>query len=365
MNQVHLSAAGASSGLEALLAGLESSTQGESDQEGGIDITLSTEPELDNANDGGVIQADASADAPVVEPTATAPTKAEKKAAAEAARVQKKADAKIASDKKAADKLAAKVQAAADKAAADALKVQAAADKAAEPAAPKAPVEPRIFFGRNKLGRLEHRLGADINTAILQDLADADLEGDALTEKIAAYKADFKKLAVKVQNRATNVIEFVNGKSTRMNPVIEIAIRMLAKDRQLVTGDTGNLFTRLQTLYTPGAARSMGNSTMGMLKALQIVTESAKQTYVPNPNSALLAHISSKLSLSFVDVDAAIAAGDAAEAARMVPVVAVVEAAPVSLVDGDKDDSVMQDLLTGLVPVVVAETKLEVEEALA
>jgi hypothetical protein len=51
----------------------------------------------------------------------------------------------------------------------------------------------------------------------------------------------------------------------------------------------------------------MGNSTMGMLKALQIVTETGKQSYAPNADSTLLAAISDKLMLSFIDRGEALA----------------------------------------------------------
>ncbi len=174
----------------------------------------------------------------------------------------------------------------------------------AEPVAPKAPVDKRVFFGRDKLGRLEHRLGAELSVHLLLDVGDVDLGDDDLAAKVAANKAMFKGLAVKVQNRATNVIEFISGKAKRLNPVVELALRLLSKDRQIVTGDKGNLYVKMSGLYTEGAARAMGNSTLGALKALKIVTESgAKQTFVPNEESALLALLSSKMLLSFVDVN--------------------------------------------------------------
>jgi hypothetical protein len=174
-----------------------------------------------------------------------------------------------------------------------------------KPAAP-AP-EKRVFWGRNKLGRLEHRLGADVDNALLFVMDELDLEGEPRSKLIGERKAEFKKLAVKVQNRATNVLEYVTGKTQRLNPVIEITLRLLAKDRKIETGDKGNLFLRLSALYTGGSARAMGNSTMGMLKALQIVTETGKQSYAPNADSTLLAAISDKLMLSFIDRGEALA----------------------------------------------------------
>jgi hypothetical protein len=188
---------------------------------------------------------------------------------------------------------------------APAAETQTEATTEDKPAAP-AP-EKRVFWGRNKLGRLEHRLGADVDNALLFVMDELDLEGEPRSKLIGERKAEFKKLAVKVQNRATNVLEYVTGKTQRLNPVIEITLRLLAKDRKIETGDKGNLFLRLSALYTGGSARAMGNSTMGMLKALQIVTETGKQSYAPNADSTLLAAISDKLMLSFIDRGEALA----------------------------------------------------------
>ncbi len=170
--------------------------------------------------------------------------------------------------------------------------------------APKPPVEKRIFFGRNKLGRLENKLGNDFGKRMVLSIRDTELSDDEIAAKISSNKEAFRDLAVKVQNRATNLIEFVSGKSKRLNPVIEIAVRMLSRERVLVTGDKGNLQTKLQTLYTEGAARAMGNSTMGALRALGIVIPGTeKQTYVANEDSTILALLSNAMLLSFVDIE--------------------------------------------------------------
>jgi hypothetical protein len=185
----------------------------------------------------------------------------------------------------------------------------------AAPETPAKPAEKKIFFGRNKIGRLEHKLGADLGNVLVFTTEDADLEGDALNEKIAANKVAFKALGVKVQNRATKVIEFVGGKSTSLGKVTEAVFRLLAKDRKITTGDKGNLLSMLGASYTPAAGRAMGNSTLNMMKALNIVTEKGKGTFEPSENSTVLALVSERLGLSFVDNDAAIAEVEAKEAA--------------------------------------------------
>jgi hypothetical protein len=184
----------------------------------------------------------------------------------------------------------------------------------AAPVEPKKPAEKRIFFGRNKIGRLEHKLGADLGKSLILHTADAELEGDAFEQKVAENKAAFKALSVKVQNRATNVIEFIAGKSQRLNKVSESIIRLLSAERSLTTGDKGNIYGKLSKTYSPGAARAMGNSTLGMLRALNVVAESSKGVFEPTEDSTVLALLSERMGLSFVDNAAAIEEAEAVEA---------------------------------------------------
>jgi hypothetical protein len=173
----------------------------------------------------------------------------------------------------------------------------------------------RVFWGRDKIGRLEAGLGPNLAQMLLLDVADAELTGEALAAKVAENRAMFKTLAVKVQNRATNIIELCARKTNRINPATDMVIRLLSKDGFLTTGDKGNMHTRMcASGYKPDAARAMGNSTLGMLRALKIVTGTDKGRYEPNQDSAILALLSERLSLNFIDREAALADAEKREA---------------------------------------------------
>jgi outer membrane biosynthesis protein TonB len=73
------------------------------------------------------------------------------------------------------------------------------------PEAPKPTPKPRVFFGRNKIGRLEHKFGSNLGKFLVLKVSDAELEGDAFDAKVAETKAMIKALGTKVQTRATNL----------------------------------------------------------------------------------------------------------------------------------------------------------------
>lgn len=172
--------------------------------------------------------------------------------------------------------------------------------KKKEPAADAAPKTPKVYWGKNKLGRLEAGLGDKLKDYLLLTVSEAALEGEELTARVAENTAMFKGLGVKVQNRATNLIEFAAGKRNGLNGVIETTIRLLAADGQLTTGDKGNVISALVAHpYSIGAARAMGNNTINMLRNLQMVDLGAKGVLVPNPDSLLLQVVAGKLQLDF------------------------------------------------------------------
>lgn len=168
---------------------------------------------------------------------------------------------------------------------------------------PKKPAEPRIFFGRNRMGRLEHRLGSDLDDIMLLEFSELKLDAQAREDRVMMHKGDFTLFAVKVQARGTSIIEYASGKAQGLNPVIETTLRLLAKDRQVVMGDKGNLFAKLSSLYTPGSARAMGNSAMGALEALKLVVMSEKGKFVANDQSTLLERLAGLMSLTFIEQD--------------------------------------------------------------
>jgi hypothetical protein len=144
-------------------------------------------------------------------------------------------------------------------------------------------------------------------------------------------------MGVKVKNRATMLLEYAAGKTDRLNNVIATALKVLAEDGKLVSGDKGNLFqTLLAKPYSPSAARAMGNNTLNMMAQLKLVVQSEKQVYVPNPESLLLAFVAPKLSLAFdYDEGEGDGEGDEGEALAATPEgeVEVMEASATEAID--------------------------------
>lgn len=373
MDNLNSSAVGAKSGLEALLADLEGNSTVETSAPSLLELEnqlalVETENaarfEETDAIDSGLTkvfdhQATKAAEAAaqkavdkVAKDTATAQRKIDRETASAA----KKLSREMTAAQKVADRETKKVTDAADKEAATAL-------KAAEPTPePEEPAEPKIYWGKNKLGE-------NVDNVMLFDINDGDLSEEDRAALIAGNKTYFKTLPVKVQDQSTSILEFVGGRSYRMNPSVDITVRLLGKAKVLTAGDKGNLYVRLRDLYSIGSARSMGGATILALKALEIVKMTGVGTFTPNPNSALLALLSAKLLLPFIDQDAALQHLEDKEtakvAARIALVVPPVATAPVvvPVVAAPSDDSIMADLLTGLKG-IVQEPVLAFEDAL-
>lgn len=292
-----LSAAGAMVGLESLLADMDKAQ---------VESALSAETQTEvKSNDAEVVDA-APTQQGETTAVATKPKRVRKPAAPKVEKVAKPPKApKVKAEKAPKAPKVAKPKK---------VKAEAAA-VAPEVTTPVATPTPRVFFGRNKIGRLEHRLGADLGKFLILDAADVELDDAALVGKHDETKALIKGLGVKVQQRATNLIEFLSGKSQRLNPVIETALRILSKDGKIESGDKGNLHQKLLAKpYAATAARAMGNNTINMLKSLRIITESGKQCFVPNEGSALLPLVADRIALSFVDNEEAVALEEQREA---------------------------------------------------
>lgn len=259
-----------------------------------------------------------------------------------------------------------------------------AADASAEPAAEaqgepekeeKKPAEKRVYWGANKLGRLQHKLSGDLSKFFIFNTEHAELGEDEMIKIAAENKVKFKTLAKKVQGRASAVIELVSGRSSRVNPVMQALMRLLAKDQKLTTGDKGNIFVCLSNSYTPDTARAMGNSTLGALRALEIVKPGPAGDWAPNENSTFLALVSDKLALSFVDFEASIAAEDERETAHLQSLRVAAKVTAPGLPDIDKVqmneelevqpvDGVLNDLLGEIAHAAGQQQLAELEGAL-
>lgn len=218
--------------------------------------------------------------------------KAAEKLAREVKKQEKEAAKKAAAEKKAkeaADKKAARDKAKAEK---EAAKVAAGTDE--EPAAPK---EKRQYFAK-KEDRIKYRLGEKLGDFMVLELDDANLEGDALKAKQDETFKVIAEMSVKVKNRASLLLDFVAGKTAKLNNVIATAFKVLSADGKLTTGDNGNLHAALlKKPYSPSAARAMGRNTITLMEKLKVINKTAKGEFVANPNSLLLANVKAMLAL--------------------------------------------------------------------
>ncbi|WP_234725315.1 hypothetical protein [Cupriavidus metallidurans] len=200
---------------------------------------------------------------------------------------------------------AAPVDKAAVRAAADKAKAEEKQRKAAEreerrkqreaqkaEAANKPPAQPKIYFGNNKVGRLQHTLADSIGDFTLFEMK--DVEGDVAAKSAENLNA-MKELGTKVQNRVTYILEFAAGKSKSLNVVIATALKVLVRDGSITTGDKGNLMKELDGKYALSSARAMANNSVLAMKFLRMVVPGDKQQLVANGDSTLLPVVLQKL----------------------------------------------------------------------
>jgi hypothetical protein len=175
----------------------------------------------------------------------------------------------------------------------------AAANGATPAAAPAKARTPRIHYA-NKTDRIKARLGANLGNYLVLEIADADLEGDALKAKQDETLAVIDAMSVKVKNRASLLLDFLSGKTAKPNEILKRALDVLAADGKITTGDNGNLHKNLIAKpYSPSAARAMGRNTVTVMeKTKMIVAGANKGEFLPNPSSLFLAMANEMTGLS-------------------------------------------------------------------
>lgn len=164
-----------------------------------------------------------------------------------------------------------------------------------EPKAPKAPVVRKHYA--NKSERITDKLGADLGSYTVLELADASLTGDELAAKQTETMEIIAAAGVKVQMRAGYLMEFAAGKAAELNLVATTALKLLKTDGKITTGENGNLHLELIKKYSKGSANSMGNNTIAAMRALKMITLSSKGEYAPNPASLYLMKLNPMIGL--------------------------------------------------------------------
>lgn len=202
--------------------------------------------------------------------------------------------------KKAADKAAKKAEQEAARAAAATKRKKEREEKAAKRAAEKAekpaPV-PRKHYA-SKVERVTDKLGETLGDYTVLTLSDAALAGDELAAKQAETLEILKGAGVKVQNRMTMLLEFVAGKSSKLNEVIDRAFKLLKTDGHITVGEKGNFHQNLLAKpYSVAAARAMGNNTLAAMRDFKVIAKDAEGKYVANPESLILMKINGMLGL--------------------------------------------------------------------
>ncbi|WP_087670343.1 hypothetical protein [Caballeronia humi] len=149
----------------------------------------------------------------------------------------------------------------------------------------------RVHYA-NKTDRIKARLGTNLGNylVLVLEIADADLEGDALKAKQVETLAVIDAMSVKVKNSASILLDFLSGKTAKPNEILERALDVLAADGKITTGDNGNLHKNLIAKpYSPSAARAMGRNTVTIMqKTKMIVAGANKGEFLPNPKSLFL-----------------------------------------------------------------------------
>lgn len=273
-NEINLGGASASDDLEAMLAGLDAAHMGDEI------VEPVSEDSTDSIIEPGlsVVAADDDLEAMLtgvdavesIEPVETVAVEPEP---------PKKA-AKLTPEEKAAKK---KAEQEARAAARDAKKAEREAKKAEKPAP-----TPRKHY-TSKVERITDKLGDKVGDYTVLTLSDAALTGDDLAAKQQETLAMVKNAGVKVQNRMTMILEFVAGKSSKLNEVIERAFKLLNSEGKLTVGEKGNFHQNLLAKpYSPAAARAMGNNTLAAMREFKVIAKNAEGEYVANPESLIL-----------------------------------------------------------------------------
>jgi hypothetical protein len=168
-----------------------------------------------------------------------------------------------------------------------------------EVAKPKKERVPRVSYA-NKADRIAARLGdklAEYTVLTVNDATHA-IDDAALQAKMAETMTLIRGMSQKKQNRAGFLMEFVSGKSAKLNEVMARTLKVLAEKGTLTTGKDGNLLANLLARpYSPAAARAMGTNTVAVLEDLKLIVADGKGTYRANPESLLLAKANALLGI--------------------------------------------------------------------
>lgn len=158
---------------------------------------------------------------------------------------------------------------------------------------------PRVHYA-NKADRIAARLGdklAEYTVLTVEDAAGA-IDDAALAIKMAETMTMIRGMSKKKQNRAGFLMEFVSGKSAKLNEVMQRAFKVLAETGTITTGKDGNLLANLLARpYSPAAARAMGANTVSVLEDLKLIIPDGKGAYRANSESLLLAKANALLGI--------------------------------------------------------------------
>lgn len=169
-------------------------------------------------------------------------------------------------------------------------------ETAAAGAEKKAPT-PRVRY-TDKVERLKARVGDQLAEYSVLTTAEVPMDDAALNEVMERTMDIIRAMNKKVGNRGVGFIEWLSGKKTSLNNVLERTLRLLKDDGYLQTGDEGNLMKNLLARpYSQASARAMGGNTVVMFKELKVIlpVEGNKGRFVANPDSLLLAKAMSML----------------------------------------------------------------------
>jgi hypothetical protein len=183
---------------------------------------------------------------------------------------------------------------------------------APEAAAPKeaAPKEPVIRYNGRKTNAsdvLNARLGGKVGEMLILEVEDATLEQSELEAKQAELLAlldtrpNTKGAAAASQQKVAEKVVMLFGwlkNGGALNKVMDITLRTLVRDGEIVSGEKGNLHKELLAKpYSKGTANAQSGQMMAMLPMLKIATKADKGKLLLNPNSLVLQAARAQLGL--------------------------------------------------------------------
>jgi hypothetical protein len=177
---------------------------------------------------------------------------------------------------------------------------EGAAAVEAEADAPKGKGKPRAAVRQgpplSKSQKVVAKLGEKASEFLILELADAELDEEALKAKQEAALAEIDGLAKKVGEKATMLFGWLKNGGA-LNEVLKRAFTVLLTDGELTSGAKGNLQTNLLAKpYSAGTAASQANQCFMLFPALKI-TVKEKGRMVANEDSAILLKAKTELGL--------------------------------------------------------------------